>query len=824
MINKELRNNRFNFYRALEREERGMLLKCINKTLRIVCLVICMMVFGLQSLSSASEEWTCTVEAPRPDRRGKPQSPATAYVWIPEGVKVLRGAVVAGKISLERSLCTDPVIREACKEKGLAVIYYEPHLAAVFPYAENNGEELFLSSLEKAAKASGHPELAYVPWLTAGHSTGGIFCRNVAFWKPGRVIGIIHIKSGNFQDHIQDQGGTIAGVPFLAINGEFEEFGPAGGDLRGGKRAAYSLEPKDKSKYNQTQWVMIRMQMLERRRRNGDNLMSLVVHRGGGHGGWSDELSKIAAQFIKSAADARLSQDGNRVPGKPVFCTPLTAADGWLTDADIKSPGFEAAPYADYKGDRNFAFWHLDGGLARMINAYHKGPWEHADPTSGLSLEERFRPPKQLQDQVDLARAAVSGKERPALLKDAEKRIRSHRTGDLVIKIKREKGVPVENLKVTVRQLSHDFLFGCNIFALGRLRIPERENRYRAYFDEIFNYATLPFYWANFERRKGQPQYERVEVMAKWCGEKGITVKGHPLVWNHPAGVPAWLPDEPETVRTLLSQRVFDCVRHFRGSIKRWDVVNEAAVPFRFNEKNQISNLMKAIGNKQYLLDAFSEAEKANPDAILLINDYHLGKQYHEVIEMLRSGDGFLCDYIGIQSHMHGGVWPVKRIWDVCERYAEYKMPLHFTETTLVSGPRRSNRWQPTEPALEERQARQAVLFYTMLFSHPAVTALTWWDFSDAAAWQGAAAGFLRKDCTPKPVYHALHRLIKDRWWTHEVLTTDAAGQVKLPAFFGKYVVSVMDTKGKKLKEKTVRFDRPWPSPGEKRVEKVIEL
>jgi len=239
-----------------------------------------------------------------------------------------------------------------------------------------------------------------VPWITIGHSTGGIFCRNVAFWKPRRVIGVIHIMSGNFQDGIQDKTRTVAGVPFLAINGEFEDCGPAGGDIGRGLRAAYSLHPDNKKKRNQTQWILVRSQMMARRSRNADNLMSLVVHRESGHISWSDDMTALTAQFIRSAADARIPKtdpDGKTV----VLCRKLTAKDGWLSDADIKSPKFKPAPHADYKGDKLLAFWHVDEAMARAVEKYHNRGWKDADPTAGTPAKKRYALPPMLRDEID---------------------------------------------------------------------------------------------------------------------------------------------------------------------------------------------------------------------------------------------------------------------------------------------------------------------------------------------------------------------------------------------------------------------------------------
>ena len=85
--------------------------------------------------------------------------------------------------------------------------------------------------------------------------------------------------------------------------------------------------------------------------------------------------------------------------------------------------------------------------------------------------------------------------------------------------------------------------------------------------------------------------------------------------------------------------------------------------------------------------------------------------------------------------------------------------------------------WNTTADG-EKRQAREVVELYRVLFSHPAVEAITWWDFSDLHAWQGAPAGLVRKDMSPKPAYEELMKLVKGTWWTGErKLTTDAAGR-----------------------------------------------
>jgi len=91
-------------------------------------------------------------------------------------------------------------------------------------------------------------------------------------------------------------------------------------------------------------------------------------------------------------------------------------------------------------------------------------------------------------------------------------------------------------------------------------------------------------------------------------------------------------------------------------------------------------------------------------------------------------------------------------------------------------------------------------------FSHPAVEAITWWDFTDQNAWQRAPAGLIREDMTPKPAYDELKRLIKGQWWTQAETTTNAGGAARFRGFLGEYEVSAQ-IDGKKLTG-TFRLDK----------------
>jgi GH35 family endo-1,4-beta-xylanase len=392
----------------------------------------------------------------------------------------------------------------------------------------------------------------------------------------------------------------------------------------------------------------------------------------------------------------------------------------------------------------------------------------------------------------------VWGRQKPGQTDDAvmgqtDERIRKCRMGTAALRFTGPDGQPLPaGVSLQISQTRHKFLFGCNIFKLGLCRTAEDNAAYEKHFAELLNYATLPFYWWQYERQKGKPDDARTDDIVRWCNAHGVAMKGHPLAWNW--AEPRWLAQStPDEAMQLQFERIGRCAQRFKGSINIWDVVNEATQYDREECKQRAPRLTQAIakmGIGEYVRTAFKTARQANPQATLVINDYRTDPAYAEkVISQLVDEAGKpLYDIIGIQSHMHGGTWGAARAWDVCERFAKFGKPLHFSETTVVSGPKKDSTWATT-PEGERDQAKQVTEFYTVLFSHPAVEAVTWWDFTDQNAWQQAPAGLVRDDMSPKPAYEQLHGLVKGKWWTKVEAATDSHGNVDFQGFFGQYEV-----------------------------------
>jgi GH35 family endo-1,4-beta-xylanase len=395
------------------------------------------------------------------------------------------------------------------------------------------------------------------------------------------------------------------------------------------------------------------------------------------------------------------------------------------------------------------------------------------------------------------------------ILAQTSARIEQHRKGDGVITVRNRRGKAIRGARIKVEQIRHDFRFGSNFFMFGHCGKPELEEQYRQRFEALLNYCTLGFYWGDYERERGKPRYAYTDEVVAWTREHGITCKGHPLVWDLPGISPAWLPDDPKEIERLSTSRVREIVSRYQGRIDIWDVVNEAT---RLVDEPAVSKLAKwasAIGPVPYVAEHLRVARAANPQATLLVNDYRTDAAYYKILDSLRDNGKPLFDAIGIQSHMHSQIWPLHKVWDTCDTYSKLGRPLHFTESTIVSGPRigPGDNWGETTAEGEARQAERTAKFYTALFAHPAVQAITWWDFSDLGAWLGAAAGWLRRDMSPKPVYDRLMGLIKGDWWTKTEATADSRGQAKLRAFYGRYRITAQAQGGQPV-VKEVHWER----------------
>ncbi|WP_276353008.1 endo-1,4-beta-xylanase [Cohnella caldifontis] len=379
----------------------------------------------------------------------------------------------------------------------------------------------------------------------------------------------------------------------------------------------------------------------------------------------------------------------------------------------------------------------------------------------------------------------------------------AHRMAAKTIQLVDGSGTPVAGKEITLRQTNHKFLFGCGIFDAIQAADPDAPADRRPWLDrqmdlflDVFNFATLPFYWALFEPEKGKPRTKELLAAARWLKERNVAVKGHPLCW-HTLTAPWLLNLSNEEILKEQFARIERDVTAFKGLIDMWDVINEVVIMPIFDKyDNGITRISQELGRVGIIKEMFAKTRESNPNATLLLNDFNTSINYEILIDGCLNA-GIKIDAIGIQSHQHQGYWGREKLEEVLERFSSFGLPIHFTENTLTSGhlmppeiedlnDYRIPEW-PSTPEFEERQAREIDEMYTILFKHPLVEAITAWNFTDAGAWLGAPAGLVRKDNSPKPAYELLKKRIKGDWSTHAACRTDDAGILNFEGYLGEY-------------------------------------
>jgi len=396
-----------------------------------------------------------------------------------------------------------------------------------------------------------------------------------------------------------------------------------------------------------------------------------------------------------------------------------------------------------------------------------------------------------------------------------EHRIDRLRKGSLQVLVCDRNGKAVPNAQIIVEQTAHKFLFGgvCKDFRI------EHQSRYDANFEtrflQLFNYATIPFPWDAMEERKGKINYAHQEQMIAWCAAHQLTAKGGPLIYDWDC--PNWLPKDPAALAHTLRVHVSNTIGHFNSKIKVWDVIKDVS-----DEQTLVPNgfgyWLKHAGPEMATGKALEWAKQSNddPNRKLLYIDSECAKN-REVLNVLEK-NGNLPDGIGLETTFYDYTIELADVWRLCEAYKRYNKPLHFDGVTILSGDIKSSPpwdrtvkdWLSTASG-EAKQADYVEHFYSILFSHPSVESITWWDFGDRDSYMGAPAGLLRRDGSPKPAFERLRKLIHEKWWTKATLTTDRNGSCATRAFWGSYLITVKRSNGIATRTAVKFYDEQQP-------------
>ncbi|MEI7835924.1 MAG: hypothetical protein WCK05_05885, partial [Planctomycetota bacterium] len=268
---------------------------------------------------------------------------STAFLWLPAQAPQIRGIVLAGMTSVEREVVKNSLIRQACGEQQLAIVFLKSGLS---------GPDLQIV-LNDLAKVSGYPELAVAPLFFIGHSAGGPQAQENAVKFAPRCFGLLQDRGGG---PYSGKTPLPAGIPSLMLLGQYDEFGGVMRDAQGGEH-----------------WEKITTELADFRAAGADRLCSIYVEPGAGHFSWSPRNSQIAAEFIRAAAVNLIPKTWDIHSQQAPALHQVAATSGWLSDLPTRGTIKPPVAYSDYQGDKSRGNWHLTETLAKHWLAYQAG-------------------------------------------------------------------------------------------------------------------------------------------------------------------------------------------------------------------------------------------------------------------------------------------------------------------------------------------------------------------------------------------------------------------------------------------------------------------
>lgn len=387
----------------------------------------------------------------------------------------------------------------------------------------------------------------------------------------------------------------------------------------------------------------------------------------------------------------------------------------------------------------------------------------------------------------------------------AKPNIEKYRKSDCRLELADAAGRTLTDGQYEIRQTRQAFGFGVSIpfFAdppgtAGRdYEPPQVTPRELEMVKGVFNYSVIPFSakWQRIEPEQGKWDFSELDKYVDWCTKNGVTMEFHYLggftpPWAHRLGQAAMKAAWQEHCRKTIAR--------YQDRIKYWQITNDKYLV-------------------DWCADVIKETHLLYPHLKLGISDcsYFGGGSELTVgadeIEQIQAEGGRL-DFFSTHGHKPMGMWFDLRTLSQCvDAFAKYGVKVHVSEATvdfgnsITGGNGKYDHWTP------ELVAEYYEKFYTVLFAHPAMEAINYWDLGPSVVrpFRGfggisgtGQAGLLDPDKNdqPRPLYNTLKELITKRWRTNLDGQTPPDGALAFRGFHGDYEITVTTPAGKRLK------------------------
>ena len=253
--------------------------------------------------------------------------------------------------------------------------------------------------------------------------------------------------------------------------------------------------------------------------------------------------------------------------------------------------------------------------------------------------------------------------------------------------------------------------------------------------------------WLIIHPTPGLYDFEQADRYVAFGEKNKMLIIGHILVDQ--VQIPAWVFQDSagnkadrETLLKRMKEHIFTVVRHYKGRINAWAVVNEA---IGRDGKLRKSRWLDIIGD-DYIQKAFEYAHQADPDVELYYNGQDMltkeavNSIVHMVSDMKSCGERI--DGIGVQAHWSLDYPPLNDVEDgiVSLNKSGVKVMITEMDITVLPKPDGGKELNPYPDALPAEMQEKLANRYGDLFSifckHAnIIKRVNFWGVHDGQSW-----------------------------------------------------------------------------------------
>ena len=270
-------------------------------------------------------------------------------LWIPDGVKTLRGLIVKQHGCGDSTAATGLDHANDLQWQTLTLKHQFAILGTKLPtgnplctdeaIADRAAEDSFLIALRNLAEKSHHPELDTVPWALWGHSGGADWAMQMLRHYPARVIAVANMRSG--------------GIRGSSGKSEILDLDPKSVSALLAVPVLWTIGEKDP---NVEECITLPQQIFSKFRTAGAKWTLAIAAKTGHESG---DTRFLAIPYLDTMISTRLTSEGNRLSS-------IKSTQGWLGNTVTHT----VAPIASDRDNPLTVTWLPTEALAQKWQQY----------------------------------------------------------------------------------------------------------------------------------------------------------------------------------------------------------------------------------------------------------------------------------------------------------------------------------------------------------------------------------------------------------------------------------------------------------------------